>query len=132
MLNSTKIAKAIVRAGAAALILTAFAHLYLGFPFVERAILNSTLNAEFSGAFKAIWVAFSSHLFIVSSLLLIYAFKRGVSQKPFIILCGIVPVIDALLLTVWVSAAHIGVMMLSVSGALILIGGGLARSSSDR
>ncbi len=61
----------------------------------------------------------------MSAFLAIYAFKDGAPQRFLIFLCGIVPLIDALLLTVWVSAAHIGVILLSASGALILIGGGI-------
>ena len=80
---------------------------------------------------KAMWVAFSSHLFVISCLLLAYGFRRG-TQRLFIMLCGSVPLVDALLVTLWVSAAHLGVVLLTVSGTLILVGGGLSFHTRER
>jgi hypothetical protein len=117
-----KVAGVLVLSGALLLIITAGLHLFGGYPYVLQALAGSGIKPTNAAVFKAMWVLFSSHLIIVSGVLILCSLRGGRLAGPVIILCGLIPVVDAAVLA-WFVGSFVGNKLLAASGMSVLLGG---------
>jgi len=122
----------LIGSGCLFLALTSLVHMKAGYPRLLRAISDEAIRLpSFSTEtrrtlsfeeIKVMWVSFSAHLLIVSVLAFISAFCENPSAAV-VIICGLVPVVDALLLKYFIKSIHLGAPLLAVSGIFIMLGG---------
>ena len=125
--------KLLIAVGAAGLIATASLHLALGLPALRSAITDGRVLPHplmHPSELQAVWVMLSSHLFLLSGLLL-FLLSRGGLSRPVASLIGLVPVLDAILMLAFYARFHIAVPLLVVPGLLILAGAFLLHSPGD-
>ena len=111
----------LVRLGSIMLILTAFFHIYLGYPYVTKGMGAANLDLGVSGEVKAVWIGFCLHLFFIAYLLLANS-RRDNFHKLIVMLCGLIVLADGLLVRAFMSDKSLVAQSLQVSGLLILLG----------
>jgi len=73
-----------------------------------------------SNIIKAVWIIFSSHLFLISVLLLLVLVKSNSNFGFIVILCGLIPILDGAILTYFAGKEN---LLWSLPGVLVLLGG---------
>jgi hypothetical protein len=121
MLRSLRFPITLVRVGTIMLILTAFFHIYLGYPYVTRGMGDANLDLGVAGDVKAVWIGFCLHLLFIAYLLLANS-RRGNFHKLIVMLCGVIVLTDGLLVRGFLSDRSLVAQSLQVSGFLILLG----------
>ena len=121
MLSSLRFPMTLVRVGSIMLILTAFFHIYLGYPYVTKGMGDANLDLGVSADVKAVWIGFCLHLFFIAYLLLANS-RRGNFNKLIVMLCGLIVLTDGLLVRAFMSDKSLVAQSLQVSGLLILLG----------
>ena len=117
---SVKTSKALIITGAIFMIFAGFVHLYFGYPSISHDLSRMEAPLLVSKIIKAVWIIFSSHLFLISVLLLL-GLVRGNSNVSFIaILCGLIPILDGVILTYFAGPWN---LLWMLPGVLILLGG---------
>ncbi len=120
MLKSIKVPMILVRGGSIMLVITAFLHLYLGYPYISKGMSASTLNAGVSADIKAVWLGFCFHLFFIAYLLLISS-RSSKPNKSLAVLCGLVVMADGYLISTFIANTFAS-QLLGLSGMLVLLG----------
>jgi hypothetical protein len=121
MLKSVRFPMTLVRLGSIMLIITAFFHVYLGYPYVTKGMVAANLDLGVSGDVKAVWIGFCLHLFFIAYLLLANS-RRGNFHKLVVMLCGLIVLADGFLVRAFLSDKSLVAQSLQVSGLLILLG----------
>lgn len=117
--------------GAVGLAITAFLHLYLGVPPIERAIASGHLSEAKGMApseLLAIWIAFSILLFAMVLTIFIQIIRLKKTDKVTTVLTGIAALISAFVMFQSYGSLHIAVPLLGIPGTLLLIGSAIADS----
>jgi len=99
-----------------------------GYPGVARAVEASGLKPVIIGAFKGLWLMFSSHLIVLG--LVVLAASRSPSGKRVILLCALIPVVDTALLLRLVGV-FAGAVLLAIAALLLLTGGLLLQGGEE-
>ena len=121
MLKPIRVGRVFIFFGALLLVFTACLHLF-AYPRVVGALAGSGINPLVAEMFKALWVLFSTHLIILSAVLILCSLKVSRVTGAAVISCGLIPVVDATL-TMWFIGLFVGNKLLAASGLLILTGG---------
>jgi len=90
-----RIAQALVVLGSLVLLVAAALHGILGYPAVFGALAGTAVPNRIIGAFKAVWVFVSWHWIALDIFALIAAFARTLPRRAILLLCGLVPLVDA-------------------------------------
>ena len=115
-----KLSKFVIATGTIFLVFSGFVHLYFGYPSISNDLSRMEAPLLVSKIIKAVWIIFSSHLFLISVLLLL-GLVRGNSNVSFIaILCGLIPILDGVILTYFAGPWN---LLWMLPGVLILLGG---------
>jgi hypothetical protein len=121
MLKSLKFPMTLVRVGSIMLIITAFFHVYLGYPYVSNGMVAANLDLGVSGDVKAVWIGFALHLFFIAYLLLANS-RRNNHHNLVLMLCGLIVLADGQLVRIFLSEKSLVAQAMTVSGLLILVG----------
>jgi hypothetical protein len=95
MQNRKRIAQALVALGSIALFVGAALHAIAGYPAVSAALQGTEVPHRLISAFKAVWLFASWHWIAVDMFALIAAFARTSPRRAILLLCGLVPLVDA-------------------------------------
>jgi hypothetical protein len=125
------VAKGLVLVGAVLLGITAFLHLHLGCPPLEKAIEDQFIQKAPNMSpdeLLAIWAGFSVLLFAVTADLIAGVWRRGLVDAWKCVIQGAAVIGCALVMLVHTGPGHIAIPLLSLPGAMILAGGLLFRA----
>jgi hypothetical protein len=95
MRNRKRIAQALVALASLALIVAAALHGILGYPAVSGALHATDVPQRMISALKAVWLFVSWHWVAVDIFALMAAFARTSPRRAILLLCGLVPLVDA-------------------------------------
>ena len=70
-MNTLKLSKFFIATGAIFFVFSGFVHLYFGYPSMSQELSRIEAPLLFSKILKAVWIIFSSHLFLIAVLLLL-------------------------------------------------------------
>jgi len=119
-MNTLKLSKFLIAIGAFFLIFSGFVHLYFGYTSMSTELSRMEAPIFTSNIIKAVWIIFSSHLFLVSVLLFL-GLVGSYSNVSFIaILCGLIPILDGAILTYFAGPWN---LLWALPGVLVLLGG---------
>lgn len=112
----------------AAAILVAMALLHgSGFFQVGELLRQPAIPEPWSAGMRAVWLLYSAHLVLLAAILTYAAIRRHAIAAPLLMLCGLFPALDALLLLVYVGG-FLGNGLLAL--AAVLIFGAVARGTT--
>lgn len=77
--------------------------------------------------FRAIWLLYASHLVLLAAILIYAALRPGAVTGPLLVLCGLIPAVDALVMLAFVGAFP-GNALLAL--AAVLVFGSVARGTT--
>ena len=119
-------------AGTALLALTSFIHLFKGYQRLNLSIETEQIQLpSFSAAtretmsseeLRVVWIAFGAHLLLLSCIIVFLLFQQCDISKDVIMVLGMVPIVDCILLKLLVNGIHMGAPLLAISGLMIIIG----------
>jgi len=95
MQNHKRLAQTLVVLGSLALFAGAALHGILGYPAVSRALHATDVPQRMISALKAVWLFVSWHWIAVDIFALIAAFAQKSPRRTILLLCGLVPLVDA-------------------------------------
>lgn len=122
----------LTKIGAVLLAITAIVHAIKGYSRLREAMHREQINLPrftkesrniiSADELKFSWLVFSSHLLVVSGVLIYISSVNFDNQKMLLGALAIIPIVDSLILKLFTKEMHLGVPMLFCSGLLILIG----------
>jgi hypothetical protein len=95
MQNRRRIAQALVILGSLALFVGAGLHGIAGYREVFGALRGTDVPPRLISVFKAVWLFVSWHWIAVDIFALIAAFAQTSPRRTILLLCGLVPLVDA-------------------------------------
>jgi len=95
MQNRERIAKALVVLGSVVLFAAAALHGIAGYREVFRALQGTEVPPRLISVFKVVWLFPSWHWIALGTITLIAAFARMSPRRAILLLCGLVPLVDA-------------------------------------
>jgi hypothetical protein len=95
MQNRKRIAQALVVLGSLVLFVGAALHAIAGYPAVSGALQGTEVPHRIISALKAVWLFVSWHWIAVDIFALIAAFARTSPRRTILLLCGLIPLVDA-------------------------------------
>lgn len=113
-------------AGAAALLVITAALHGTGFPEIDRLVMHAEMAEIWRNALRAVWIIYSAHLLLIAAILMYAAGRTHAVPGPLLMLCGLIPAVDALLLLIYVGG-FIGTLLLGL--AAVLVFGAVARGT---
>ena len=126
MRSHTRKAKIFTAIGSAILLATAVFHAS-GYPQIVRATSTASFSPFPVAAFRASWVLFSSYLFPIGILVLLFAFRPPPSSKAVLGVCSALLAMMLVVLLVYVGAFSgailLGLGTIAVIAAAMLIEG---------
>jgi hypothetical protein len=120
---TVRFSKALIATGAVFLIIAGMIHLYFGYPSISNDLTNMGAPLLVARLIQAVWIIFSSHLFLISVLLLVGLSRNTPFPMFIVILCGFIPILDGGILTYFAGAWNLG---WAVPGVFIVLGGFLS------
>ena len=118
--------------GTGFLFLTSFVHIAKGYPRLSSAINSRIIDLpSFSPKTREImspeelrvmWLSFGLHILFLSAIISYLCLINKEPVKIIIILLSCMPIIDAILLKIFIKGIHLGSPLLALSGALIIVG----------
>ena len=124
-----KLSKPLIITGAIFMIIAGLIHLYFGYPSISNDLSKMGAHPLVAGVIKAVWIIFSSHLFLISALLLIGLFRSTPIATFVVILCGTIPILDGAILTYFAGMWN---SLWAMPGVLIVLGGILSVRADTR
>jgi len=95
MQNRRRIAQALVALGSLVLFIGAALHGIAGYRIAFGAVQGADIPHPILSAFKAVWLFVSWHWIAMDIFALIAAFARTSPRRTILLLCGLVPLVDA-------------------------------------
>jgi hypothetical protein len=113
-------------AGAAAiLIATAVLHGF-GFTRVDSLLSHAEMPETWRDAVRMVWIIYAAHLLLIAAMLAYAAGRSHAVPGALLMICGLIPAIDALLMLIYVGD-FIGSLLLGL--AAVLVFGAVARGT---
>jgi hypothetical protein len=111
--------------GAAGIIMIAMAALHaIGYKPLAEQLGSSGIQSAWLGGVKGLWLVFSFHLVILGVLFVAAALAPGWISKPILIIAGLAPAVDTVVLLVFVGifvgTVSLGLAALLICGSVIL------------
>jgi hypothetical protein len=95
MKNRKRTAQGLTVLGSVVLFLSAAFHGFGAFPPISAALHASGIDPMIARALQAVWLMASSHWTVVGIIALVACFARSGPRRLILLLCGLVPLIDA-------------------------------------
>jgi hypothetical protein len=106
--------------GGAALILVAIAVLHAtGYFQVRELVAQPSIPEPWREGIRAVWLAYAAHLFLIAGILAYATARPRAVPGPVLVMCGLVPAIDALLLLTFIGG-YLGNGLLGLSAVMVL------------
>ncbi len=122
----------LIRIGSILLLFTAMLHILKGYPRLTKAISEkkinlpsfsqSTRNTMSHEELKVMWLAFGIHLAILALMAFWLSYESGNTSKITLYVLGLIPIINGILLKLYIKGIHLGAPLLDLAGLLIIIG----------
>jgi len=93
----------------------------LGYRPVTAQLATSGMQAPWQAGIKGLWLIFSLHLVIVGALFLVACVRPGSVSKTVLVIAGLVPVGDTVMLYSFVGL-FIGTVALAIAAVLVYVG----------
>lgn len=116
----SKLARLLLLGGAVILLLVAVLHTF-GYVTTAIAVSNSGLSPELKSAVKALWLGFSLQAAVMGLVILIAAWKPSSVSSAVLLICALLPTLNAALLFKFVGSFY-GAVMLAAGAVLVLVG----------
>ncbi|NJO12700.1 MAG: hypothetical protein HC872_03645 [Gammaproteobacteria bacterium] len=110
---------------AALLLLAAILH-FADYAEADRLITHASMAETWRDALRGAWILYASHLVIIAAVCAYACSRPGVVAAPLLILCGLVPALDAIV-SLFFLAGFVPPMLLGF--AAVLIFGAVARGT---
>lgn len=94
---------------------------------LDRLISGPAVSELMRSAVRAVWLLYASHLVLIAAILIYAALRPGAVTGPLLVLCGLVPAVDALVTLTFVGAFP-GNALLGL--AAVLVFGAVARGTT--
>lgn len=98
-----------------------------GFFQVGELLAETTIPEPWREGIRAVWVVYSVHLVLLAAILAYAAIRRHAIAAPLLMLCGLFPALDAVLLLLYVGG-FVGNGLLAL--AAVLVFGAVARGTT--
>lgn len=126
-MSSTKFSKVLILIGITIAIVLGSIHLYIGFPRLSTTLSElGTLPVIWEQLFKAIWVIFGVHLFLISALLLYSVWRKQALPTIVVVFCGVLSMLDGVILASFAPLMNLG---FGTPGLFMVLGALLATGS---
>ncbi len=111
--------------GGAATILVVMASLHgTGFAEIDAHLLHAPMPEIWRNAVRVVWIMYAAHLLLIAAILAYAALSHATVPGPVLMVCAVIPALDALLMLYYVGG-FIGTLILGLASALVF--GAVAR-----
>lgn len=113
-------------AGAAAILVASAVLHGLAFSRIDSLVGHAEMPEIWRDALRVVWIIYSAHLLLIAAMLAYAAGRSHAVPGALLMICGLIPAIDALLMLIYVGD-FIGTLLLGL--AAVLVFGAVARGT---
>lgn len=110
--------------GSAAALIAIAVYYFIGYLGVAIAVGNNGLQPYYQQSIRALWLGFCLQSLLLGSLFALSALRPRAISKPVMVICGLLPILEAVLLFSF-TGSFAGMLLMSLAALLVLTGGAL-------